>query len=208
MIPMKNIAQNFSRKSFSILVILLVSQFVWVVAASAADDEKQSSTHPHARRDGFYSGITTGALFYTAGDRSLFEDGWVVGFKAGYDFIKYVGVEGMFKFSAHDSRFGSPAQGTPFSFMVYQYIAQLKGHYPITSRLRIEFGAGGGAFDSHPNQKRTVGDGMRGMGYGEFGVQYFTRIRGLSIGLDPSVAGVQNLKGAVVQATGFVRYTF
>ena len=78
--------------------------------------------HPGAVRKGFYTGLSTGRLMYTSSERNLYTDGWVVGFKAGYDIWKYLGFEGLFKFSAHSSTLGSSLANTPPSFIVYLMI--------------------------------------------------------------------------------------
>ncbi|MDB5038929.1 MAG: hypothetical protein JWQ35_2457 [Bacteriovoracaceae bacterium] len=186
---------------FSISFIFCALSF-WNLSA-----EDTSVFHPAAVRKGFYTGMTTGRLFFTGNDRLLYKDGWVIGFKLGYDIWKYLGLETDFKLSGQPSTEGSIVANVPKSFFVYQYIAQLKGGYPITQRLYAEAGIGGGLFIGSPNMNRTV-SATRSMFYAEMGLEYFMRTRGISIGLDPSIAGVANLQGAVIQTTGFVRYTF
>jgi hypothetical protein len=175
---------------------------LWLLAA-----EEQSAFHAPAVRKGFYTGLSTGRTVFTGLDRSLYKDGWVVGFKLGYDIFSYLGAEAVFKLSGHPSTLGTTSAAIPKSFFVYQYLLQLKGNYPITQRLHVELGAGSGFFYSSPNQNALT-NANRAMFYGELGLQYFMRTRGISVGLDPSFSAVQNLKGAVIQLTGFVRYTF
>ena len=138
-------------------------------------------------------------------------DSWrsnqLVGLKSGYDIWKYFGIEGQFKVSGHDTTIGSTVGNIPFSFFAYQLVVQFKGMYPITDRLHIEGGLGGGLFYSSPNFNSNF-SATRGSVYGEFGIEYFMRSRGISVGLDPSFTIVTDLKSAVIQATGFVRYTF
>jgi hypothetical protein len=187
---------------------IIAVMVMWLTCVSSAHAEReQSAFHPAAVRQGFYTGLSTGRTIFTGLDRSLYKDGWVVGFKLGYDIWSYLGAEFVFKLSGHPSTLGTISLSIPKSFFVYQYLTQLKGNYPITQRLHLELGVGGGFFISSPNLNALT-NGSRAMFYGEFGLQYFMRTRGISVGLDPSVAGVQNLKGAVIQLTGFVRYTF
>lgn len=205
-------------RCFSVLLgsLVLATTFFGsnLYANSNANDEganpasmRPSSFHPGAVRKGFYTGLSTGRLMYTSSERNLYKDGWVVGFKAGYDLWRYLGLEGLFKFSAHSSTTGSTLANTPASFFVYQAIGQLRGAYPILNRLYIQGAAGGGLYMSSPNQNSLYGSG-RGMIYGELGLEYFMRSRGISVGLDPSFAFVQNFDGMILQATGFLRYTF
>lgn len=193
-----------ARKQMSVGSIVGFALALLPITLSAA--QEQSAFHPPAVRQGFYTGLSTGRTIFTGLDRSLYKDGWVVGFKVGYDISSYLGTEAIFKLSGHPSTFGTTS-GIPSSFFVYQYLLQLKGSYPITQRLHAELGLGGGFFYSSPNQNPLT-NANRAMFYGELGLQYFMRTRGISVGLDPSLSAVQNLKGAVVQLTGFVRYTF
>lgn len=190
---------------FAMLLTALSSLHAAEFAASK--DPGPSSIHPGAVRKGFYTGLSTGRIFYTSTERTRFSDGWLVGFKAGYDIWKYFGVEGLFKFSAHSSTSGSPLATTPPSFFVYQLIGQMRGAYPLMSRLYLQVALGGGLYFSSPNQNTLKASNL-GMLYGEFGLEYFMRSRGISVGLDPAIAIVENFDGAVVQLTGFLRYTF
>lgn len=187
---------------------LILITFVCLLGSFSTSFANKKTLHPGAHKVGFYSGISTGRVFYSGADRSLFKDGWVTGLKFGYDFIKYLGVEGIFKFSGHDAATGTQQTGIPKSFFVYQYILQAKGSFPVMRRLYLNMGLGGGIWQSSPNQKSTVGGASRSMLYGDLGVEYFMRTRGLSVGLDPSWAAVKDLKGLVFQMTGFLRYTF
>lgn len=183
---------------------------VWTVfflVSLRVNAAQEITLHPGAVRKGFYTGLSTGRLFFTGDDRSLYRDGWVVGFKVGYDIVKYIGIEGIFKFSGHSSTTGTRLQNIPLSFFAYQLAGQLKGSYPITNRLYAGAGFGGGIFASSPNQNRNAG-ANRLMFYGEMSVEYFMRSRGISVGLDPSLSVIKDLKGAVIQTTGFLRYTF
>jgi hypothetical protein len=178
------------------------------VLLSAPQAYAKKTLHPGAHKEGFYSGISGGRVFYTGTDRTLFQDAWVTGFRFGYDFYKYLGVEAGFKISGHEATTGTGLITVPKSFFVFQGLAIVRGSYPIIKRLYINAGVGGGLWYSSPNQKTTSSSASRGMFYGDLGIEYFLRNRGVSIGLDPSLSAVQGLKGAVVQFTGFVRYTF
>jgi hypothetical protein len=168
----------------------------------------EETTYQQIERNGLYTGMTTGYLYYTGNDRLLYQDNWVVGLKAGYQIFRYVAVEALFKFSAHQANVISPTQGIPNSFFTYQTILQAKGSWHLTDRVRLNVGGGAGFFSTSPNQKSAVGGSMRPMGYGEVGAEYFLKMKGFSLGLDPSIAGVRDLKAPVVQLTGFIRYTF
>src|SRR4051812_31174409 len=96
---------TFHSLPFLFLWLALGILLLWDGRAQA---EEKSTTHPQARRTGIYAALTTGQLMYSDADRGLFEDGWVVGLKAGYDFMKYFGAEAIFKFSGHDANTRSP----------------------------------------------------------------------------------------------------
>lgn len=185
-----------------------VFSLIFLFSAEMLLAEENKVLHPGAGKQGFYVALTTGQLFFGKSDRALFKEGWVTGLKFGYDIWKFLGIETLFKFSGHHSTVGTQTVGVPKSFFVYQAIGQLKGAIPIFRRVFLEIGVGGGLWYTNPNQKTTVGQVNRGMAYGEIGLEYFLRTRGLSIGLDPSLAAVQNLESPVIQATGFLRYTF
>lgn len=185
--------------------ILAFVFFLQVISAYGA--EETGAFHPPAIRKGFYSGLSTGKLFFLGNDRSLYNEGWVVGFKLGYDIFQYMGIEAVYKLSGHESNIGSTQKSLAKTFFVHQIIAQLKGSYPITKRLHVDLGLGGGLFESQPNFNSNA-DVHRTMFYGELDIEYFMRSRGISIGLDPSLAFVRGMNSAVLQTTGFVRYTF
>lgn len=185
--------------------------FFYLVATSliAADSSIDDRTiHAPAKRQGLYAAISAGQLIFTGTDRLNYKDGYVVGLKAGYDVMKYLGAELVFKFSGHDASTNAVSQGRPTSFFVYQYLAQLKGAYPLTQRFHLDAGIGGGLWSSNKNMSPRIGQANKGIFYGELGCEYFFRTRGLSMGVDPSFGTVVDLKGVVVQLTGFLRYTF
>ncbi len=195
--------------SFISLLLVLTSSFFSQSNLRAAEEISESggAFHPPAIRQGFYTGLSTGKLYFTGNDRSLYKEGWVVGFKFGYDIMKYLGAEAIYKLSGHTSTSGTAVSTLAKGFFVHQLILQGKGSYPVTQRLHVSLGLGGGLFESSPNFNKN-GDVHRTMFYGELGALYFMRTRGISIGIDPSFAAVRNLNSVVLQATGFVRYTF
>lgn len=169
----------------------------------------QIEEQPDVRR-GFYTGVSTGSIYFLdESDRRLFKEAWLVGIKAGYDIWKYLAVEAQFKFSGHNtSRAGTANQGIPHSFLTYQGIGLIKVLYPITRRLSVFADVGGGFWHTDPNQKTVIGSATRGMFTGGLGIQYFLRIRGLALGLDPSLSSIRDMNGLVLQTTGYIRYTF
>lgn len=157
---------------------------------------------------GFYAGLTTGRLYFlNENDRQVFEDAWLVGFKLGYDVWKYIGFETQLRFSGINA---SPQgeSGVPESFLSYQLIANARGLYPVTRRVSLVGELGGGFWYTAPNQKANVGTQSRGMFVMGTGVQYFLKMKGFAMGIDPSLSAIQDLKGLVLQMTGYVRYTF
>jgi|GEM_PF-3987030 len=157
---------------------------------------------------GFYAGLTTGNVYFLdSQDRQIFKDGWLVGVVAGYDVFKYLTLEGQFKFSGHNSSPKGQA-GIPTSFFAYQTAGVIRGGYPITRRITLFADLGGGVWYTNPNQKAVVGNAYRGMLTGGLGIQYFLKIRGLAMGVDPSLSVIRDMKGPVLQATGYLRYTF
>jgi len=157
---------------------------------------------------GFYLAMTTGQFYFLNGiDRSNYKNGWLVGMKAGYDIFKYVSAEGVFRFSFHDSSQTSPSD-IPNSFVGYQVLGQLRGNYPITRRLTVSGDLGGGVWYTNPNISPNVGQAARSMFTFGGGLQYFLRMKGLVMGMDPSFGVVRDLQGAIFQMTGYLRYTF
>jgi len=171
-------------------------------------EEEVGQFAPGAKKVGFYAAIGTGRFFFTDADRAEFADGWIVGLKVGYDIMKYVGIEGIFRTSGHESNLRTVSVGTNPSFFGYQFGGLAKGAYPITRRLFVGGGLGGGIWFSNPNQKPTRGSNSRGMFMAEFDLEYYLRTRGLSVGIDPSIAAIQDLKSVSIQLTGFIRHTF
>ncbi len=172
-----------------------------------AKDEELGNYAPISSREGFYAGLSTGKIFFTGSDRQLYTDAWVVGLKAGYDLFQYFGFELQLKYSAHDTTLLAPSATTPTAFTALQLIGAGKVAYPVLRRLKLGITAGGGFFYSTPSMQ-SIQSQARAMGYGSLDIEYFMRIKGMSIGLDPSIALVQNLQSAIIQTTGFVRYTF
>jgi hypothetical protein len=189
------------------ILSVIVATFISLPAYSASENTPEhSSIRPGAVREGFYTSLTTGELFFTGNDRLNYRDGWLIGLKAGYDIWKYIGFEGIFKFSGHSTTSSAVSIGqVATSFFVYQMLGQLKGAYPVTQRFHIDAGIGGGLWYSNPRMGTQAG---RSEFYGELGCEYFFRTRGMSMGIDPSIGAVTNLKSAIVQLTGFFRYTF
>lgn len=159
---------------------------------------------------GFYTGLYTGMIYFVnSQDRALFGEGWLVGLKAGYDIFKFLQVEARLGFSGHNSSpQGVSNPGIPRSFMAYQAQGFIRGGYPVMRRLTLTADIGGGLWYTRPNQKANIGTASRGMMTGGLGIQYFIRMRGLSMGLEPSMSVIQDLEGPIATMAGYVRYTF
>jgi len=186
----------------SVIMLLALAGFSRGLMSQEAVDDTQDVPR------GFYVGMSTGQIYFlNQNDRRVFEDAWVVGLRAGYDLIKYLSIEGQFRFSGHDTSTQGQS-GVPNSFLAYQGLGFLIGNYPVTRRLTLFANAGGGLWYTNPNQKEIVGTAYRGMFTAGLGLQYFLKVKGLAMGLDPSLSIIKDLQGAVLQATGYLRYTF
>lgn len=183
--------------------------WLWMASLQAAPSVETIEAQPDVPR-GLYVGLYTGMIYFLdQTDRTLFREGWLVGVKAGYDIFKYLQVEARLGFSGHNSTpEGISNPGIPRSFLAYQAQGFLRGGYPILRRLTLTADLGGGLWYTRPNQKRNVGQQARGMITGGLGVQYFIRMKGLSMGLEPSVSLIQDLQGPLATMSGYVRYTF
>jgi hypothetical protein len=186
----------------------LILSVVSFLLLSTAQAEERAQFTEGAQKVGFYAAIGTGMMFFTGSDRLSFEDGWSVSIKAGYDFLKYFGVEGLFRTSGHESNVATISPGVQPSFFGYQFGLLGKVAYPVTRRLYLGMGAGGGFWYTKPNAKPLIGTGSRGMFIVEASVEYFLRTKGLSIGFDPSVMAVKDFKSVLMTTTGFIRHTF
>lgn len=187
-------------KSVSLFCVLLfMDNSLW--AQSEVTDEVDPPR-------GLYLALSSGqAYFLDSADRGRFKDGWIVGLKAGYDLFKYFSAEAHIKFSGHNTNVVGQS-GIPNSFFAYQLGGTARGNYPVTRRITLFGDLGGGLWYTSPNARQVVGNQARPMGTFGLGVQYFLRIRGLAMGLDPSVSIVKDLSGPIAQLSGFFRYTF
>ncbi len=186
----------------------LSSFFEESVFAVQNSDERIGQFSAGAQRTGFYAAIGTGKFFFSGLDRQQYSDGWIVAFKAGYDFIKYMGLELQFKMTAHESNVRTVNANVNPTFFGYQYNGLVKGAYPITKRLYVGGGIGGGVWQTDPNFQPNRGSSSRGLFVAELNLEYFLRNKGLSIGMDPSVGGIANIQSAVYQFSGYIRHTF
>lgn len=157
-------------------------------------------------RRGFYTGVSTGGIYFTEGDKTDFDNGMIVGVKGGYDLNQWFGAELNLFISGHES--APVAQSTPPTFFLFQPMILVRGGYNITRRFNLSGVAGAGLFYSTPNMKPNVGSGTRGVFSGGMEMDYHLKSRGLSIGLQPLLSGVTDLRSVVLQFTGHVRYTF
>jgi len=189
-------------KRFLVLIFVVLG----VCQSSFAAEEVGQFT-PGARKQGLYTALELGGLFFSGFDRE-FSNGWVVGVKAGYDIFRMLGLEGYLRFSGHQSNNWTQTSGVTPTFFIYQTGALLKFAYPITRRFFVGIGAGGGVFVTRPNHKIGRTSGVHGMASGEGSIEYFTRTRGISFGLSSSISGVETHKSAVIQAATYMRYSF
>jgi hypothetical protein len=190
-------------KSWLLSLIFVLTS--WNSSVFAAEEVGQFASG--ARKQGLYSALELGGLFMLGLDRE-FSNGWVVGVKAGYDVFRTFGFEGFLRFSGHESNNLTVTSGVTPTFFAYQVGGLFKGAYPITRRLFVGAGVGGGAFITHPNSKPTRTSATHGMFTAEVSAEYFMRTRGISLGLNPSISGIQNHKSAVLQASSYLRYSF
>lgn len=189
------------------LLTILIS-FMLSFPLLAEEIEEAGQFEEGAQKVGFYAAIGTGMFFFTDKDRTDFGDGWVIGLKAGYDFLKYLGLEFQFRTSGHESNVKTVTAGNEPSFFGYQFMGLVKGAYPITHRLYVGGGLGGGMWITKPNAKGVRGKSTEGMFVGEINLEYFLRTKGLSIGIDPQITAIRNNKSIAMQLTGFIRHTF
>ncbi len=181
-----------------------------------AEEDLSSDTNPTQFDDtrdvprGLYMGIGGGYWYFTdSDDRFLFGDAWVTSLKLGYDIFKYLGVEVQYRFSGHqNSSAGVASRTIPQSHWSHQVLGIVRGMYPISRRWTVSLDAGGGLWLTRPNIKPTITQDARGLGTVGLGVQYFTRITGVVIGLDPTASLGTDLNSPVIQASGYIRYTF
>lgn len=160
---------------------------------------------------GLYLAMGAGWWYFTgADDRAEYGDAWVTSLKLGYDVFKYLGVELQYKFSGHQNAArGVVAKSSPGSHFSHQMLGVIRGMYPLTRRWTFSLDAGGGLWLTRPNIKPAVTQNGRGIFVGGLGVQYFTKIKGVVIGLDPTMGFITNdIQSPVVQASGYIRYTF
>lgn len=195
--------------------------FVFFLGGLYAQDEVSTSVKDKEviqrpiddRKDvkrGFYSGLGTGMFYFTdATDRQTYRDGWLIAFKIGYDLFKYFGLETQYRLSFHDTAPQGTAQGSvPRSYRSHQLLGILRGGYPISRRWQTSLEAGGGLWVTAPNVKPNISGAGRGQAYFALNIQYFFKMRGLGVGLDPSLSLVSDMKGPVLQASGYLRYVF
>ena len=186
---------------------LLLLGLCLLVCRPLISAEEVGQFSPGARKQGPYTALELGGMFMTGFDRE-YSNGWVVGVKAGHDFFRFFGVEAYFRFSGHNSSNVTVTSGVTPSFFAYQVGGLMKGAYPITRRLFAGLGVGGGLFMTNPNSKPGRTGASHPMFLGEMSLEYFMRTRGISFGINPSIAAVQNHKSTIFQASSYLRYSF
>lgn len=195
-----------NKKFFYISFIFLLLSVGFGPGLVSAQIASQQEPPPR----GIYVGMSTGQIaFVNSQDRQLYGDSLLIGLKAGYDIFRYLSVEAQARFSGHQTSqaVGNPS-GIPTSFLAFQGLGVLRGLYPITRRVSLTGELGGGFWMSDPNQRPTTGNRFRAMATGGLGLQYFLRIRGLAMGIDPQLSVIQDFTGPAVQTLVYLRYTF
>jgi hypothetical protein len=181
-----------------------------VLVLSTGAELSANTLQQEAPPRGIYLGMSTGQLFFTnSRDRQLYGDSLLIGLKAGYDLFPFLTLEAQTRFSGHKtSQATSTPGGIPTSFLAFQGLGMARALYPLTRRVSLTAELGGGFWYSSPNQRPTTRGAYRAMATGGMGVQYFMRIRGLAMGLDPQLSVIQDLEGPAAQLMAYLRYTF
>jgi hypothetical protein len=167
---------------------------------------------PHKFARGLYGDAEAGALIFLGGADKSLGTGMAVGARFGFDLFSWAAVQLHGVGSTHVTRFaGRPQDGQ--LLQIYQGTAELKLAVPIGQWSIAAFGGGGMARLSS-NLLGTAG--LTGANTltspvitGGGGVDYHTRSRHFSFGLNVAFVKLQNVRttGAVSTAA-YVRYTF
>jgi hypothetical protein len=168
---------------------------------------------------GGYTGGQIGVLFVKApGDKGGLASGTLVGVNIGYDFIPWLGI-GLFAWGgallAPEGYGGLSGGATSGDFSVFLPGVEARLHLPLgadsngVDRVYLDIGAGAGALFLFPRD--LIVKGPVGAGKGDLGLEYFTHLRHLSLGLrvDGLYAPIQSSSALVALAVSpFVRYSF
>jgi hypothetical protein len=198
---------------------------LWMVLAAApARTEEPAATQEktHTLQEvehGGYTGGQIGVLFMRApGDNGDLSVGTMVGVTVGYDITSWIGV-GLFILSgalvAPNDYAGLSGGTVTGDFTIFLPGGEVKVHLPLasdgngTDRLYLDLGLGAGAMFPRPTD--LIVKGPLATGKADVGIEYFTHLRHLSLGLrvDGFVAPVKSsspLSG--IGVSPFIRYSF
>jgi len=189
------------------------------IAAAEEATGVQEKAQIHEVEHGGYTGGQFGMLFMKApGQGGGLAVGSMVGVTVGYDITSWIGV-GLFFLSgaliAPNDYAGLIGGTVTGDFTVFLPGGEVKFHLPLASdangsdRLYLDLGVGAGAM--YPRPSDLIVKGPLATGKADVGIEYFTRLRHLSLGLrvDGFVAPVKNsspLSG--IGISPFIRYSF
>jgi hypothetical protein len=206
-----------SRAAWRLAALLLLAASP---TASAQEASVQEKAHPLEEVEhGGYTGGQIGLLFMNApGEGGGLAVGSLVGVNVGYDFTSWLGA-GVFFLSgavvAPNDYSGLSGGTVTGDFTVFLPGAEVKFHLPLasdgngTDRLFLELGVGAGAL--FPRPADLIVKGPLATAKADLGLEYFTRLRHLSVGLrvDGFIAPVKS--SSALSALGispFIRYSF
>jgi hypothetical protein len=195
-----------------------------VLAALPARAEEPAATQEKTHQlqeveHGGYTGGSIGLLFMKApGQNGGTAAGTMVGVDVGYDFTSWIGA-GLFILSgalvAPNDYAGLSGGAVTGDFTIFLPGGEVKVHVPLASdgngsdRLYLDLGVGAGAM--YPRPANLIVKGPLATGLANLGLEYFTRLRHLSVGLRVDgfiapVSGSSPLSGLGVSP--FIRYSF
>jgi hypothetical protein len=196
-----------------------------VIAASVPARAEEAGTvqeKPRALNEvehGFNTGGQFGVLFLDApGTNGGLAVGTVAGVSVGFDITSWIGIE-LFLLSgavvAPNEYAGLSGGTVTGDFTVFLPGGEVKVHVPLGSdsngvnRLYLDLGAGLGALFPRPTD--LIVKGPLTAGKGDLGIEYFTHLRHLSLGLrvDGFIAPVPSSSSlAAFGISPFIRYSF
>jgi hypothetical protein len=168
---------------------------------------------------GFTTGGQFGALFMRApGEGGGLAVGTLAGVSVGYDITSWIGIS-LFLLSgavvAPNDYAGLSGGAVTGDFTVFLPGGEVKVHIPLGSdsngvdRLYLDLGLGAGALFPRPTD--LIVKGPLAAGKADVGIEYFTHLRHLSLGLrvDGFVAPVPSSSSlAALGISPFIRYSF
>ena len=157
---------------------------------------------------GFYASGELGALVFLGRIGKYASAGPALGLRVGYDFLRYIGVEGRFLGSLSDAETPAPRLGQ--SFGTYYYGGDVVFSLPIRKvRLFLEGGGGGTTLSSNILAHTGVThDHKTSFAItGGTGIDYHTLNRHFSVGLDVDYYWLGTFANShALTATAYLRY--